>query len=277
MLSDFTLNSWSLTSGGPRYCLELILVPSLCHVPRWPVRVCCLFKPPTPPPPSLLSADGVVSNFTEKTEAILPIPTSNHYLPVPIYSTFGSHPLWPTQGCCLSKCPLSPPVSSRVPSLLEKSHYRQPCYYFPIWKKKTLLTLLHPIYLFPLTAELKNCLFPLFAVSLLLFSLKPTLIRLSPPPLHQNFSSHQWLHIAQLQWTAHGPHLTALSAPFLSVFAWRVHSTLCFWRMEWGSGLMKFNVWDMNKPICKNMSYSYLPICLLWVNDDWWQSSSKEC
>lgn len=47
---------------------------------------------------------------------------------------------------------------------------------------------------------------------------------------------------------------------------------------EWtSSGLMKFNVWDMKEPIDKSMSYSYSPTCLLWVNDDWWPSSSKEC
>ena len=224
LLSDFTLDLQSLSSGSSGYCLEFTLIPSLCHVPRQPDHACCLFKPSASLPPSLFLADGVASYFTEKTEVVLPIATTIHHLPVPIYSTFGSHPLWPTQGCCHSKCSFSPPVSSSVPSLLNKSHYHQACCYFPI-RKKSLLTPLNPIYLFLSTAELKNCLFPPFATSLLPFSLKPTPIKTSPP-LHQNRSNHQGLHMAQLHQAVHGPHLLALSAPFLSVRACKVHSTL---------------------------------------------------
>lgn len=243
--------------------------------------------------------DQFMSAVSSNLQHLLPHLCSQLMVLLPIslrkQKWFSQYPHPTTTSLCPYTLPLGPIVSdllkdvasASVPFLLQ--YHRGFLLYwrsliidnhvviFPFEKKKKPSWLLHPIYLFPLTAELKDCLFPLFAVSLLLFSLKPTLIRLSPPPLHQNFSSHQWLHVAQLQWTVHGPHLTALSAPFLSVFAWRVHSTLCFWRMEWGSGLMKLNVWDMNKPIYKNMSYSYLPICLLWVNDDWWQSSSKEC
>lgn len=121
---------------------------------------------------------------------MLPIATTNHDLPVPIYSTFGSHPLWPTQGCCCSKYPLSPPVSSSAPSLLDKSHDRQACCYFPI-RKKSLLTPLNPIYPFLLTAELQNCLFPPFAISLLPethtsqdFTTTPPKLRKSPRTSH---------------------------------------------------------------------------------------------
>lgn len=45
-----------------------------------------------------------------------------------------------------------------------------------------------------------------------------------------------------------GSHLTDLSAPFLTVYAWGVHRILCVSRTEWGSGFMKLNSWNMNKP-----------------------------
>lgn len=98
------------------------------------------------------------------------------------------------------------------------------CFIFPIWKKNPLdSTAPH---LSPFTAKLKNCLFPLLAVSLLPFSLKPSLIRLSCP--HSTkllLSSHQWLPLAQLQWAVLGSHLIDLSADFLPMYAWKVHST----------------------------------------------------
>lgn len=271
MLTDFTLNSLSLTSSGPWYCLVLILVPSL-YVPRQPVHVFYLFKPPTSPPPSLPLADGAISHVTEKTEVILPIP-------------------YPTTTCLCPYSLLLGPILSDLPKDINpasvlfflEQHQLSPlywiilisvqaCCYFAIWKKKkTLTTLLYPIYLFPLTAKLKTWLFSLCAVS----PLNPPFPTSTSPKLL--LSSHQWLHTTQVQRAVPSPHLIDLPSPFLSMYAWGVHSRLCVWRTEWGSGFMKLNLWNMNKPIYKNVSCSYSPICLLWVNDDLWQSSSKEC
>lgn len=109
-------------------------VPSL-FVPRQPVHVFYLCKPPISPPPSLPSADGVVTYFTGKTEVILPIPH-----PTTICLCPKSLPL----GLILSDLPKDIKPAS-VPFLLEQ-HQLCPLYWiiismllFSHWKKKNSL------------------------------------------------------------------------------------------------------------------------------------------
>lgn len=218
--------------------------------------------------------------ISQESRSDSPNITSKHYLPVPMFSNFRSHPLWL----------LKDVVPASVPFLLQ-CHQVFPLYWtvlvsvqafviFPFEKQrnkktqKTLISTVPPFMSFPLQQNLRT-LFPLSVVSLLPFSLKPSLLRLSPPPLHPDCSNRVTNDSIFLSCNG-----SACCSPNWSVSTFSIYalgSPLCFWRMEWGSGFMKSNLWDMNKPIYRKMSYSYSPICFLWVNDDLWQSSSQEC
>ena len=174
-----------------------------------------LFKPPTPPPHLCSQLMTLLPVSLRKQTSI-----SQHHIQ-PLLASVHILYLWvpsslTTQGHCPSKCPLSPAASLIVPTLLGSSHSCTRLLSFS-HLKKTPLTLLHP--------QFSLYVSPPFAVSLLhppiisrhsgVPTTPPKLLLPRTPPCSATKATH-------------GPHPMALSAPFLSGFAWTGHSTLCF-------------------------------------------------
>lgn len=150
MWTDFTESSWPLTSSDPCCCLELFLVPSLCHVPRWPAQSWSSFSSSCHHLPSpYLCSQLMVSLPVSLREQKSTNTTSNHLCPNtpplgPILSDYSR--TLPQQVSSFSSSIINCSLSTGPFSLVYK-----PVVIFP--SEKSLLTLLHPHVSLPLCSK----------------------------------------------------------------------------------------------------------------------------